>query len=155
MRRLAIATAALLLASSAGAATYRLGTLEVGQPWSRPAAAGTNGVGYMTLINHGRAADALTAVESPAARKVEMHRSSMAGGIMRMDRQDRVAVPAQGQTAFAPGGYHLMFIGLTKPLAPGDQLPATLSFASGAKLKVAFVVGTGAGAPTMDPSMRH
>ena len=37
-----------LMPLSAGAATYRLGTLEAGQPWSRPAVAGTNGVGYDT-----------------------------------------------------------------------------------------------------------
>jgi copper(I)-binding protein len=152
MKTLLIAAAALAAAASAQAATYRLGGLEVGQPWSRPAATGTTGVGYMTLTNRGAKPDALVAVTSPLATKVEMHSSSMAGGIMRMARQDRVTIPAGGQVVFAPGAYHLMLIGLSRPLKAGDKAPATLSFASGAKLKVDFEVGSGLGppAPSMD-----
>ena len=67
-----------------------------------------------------------------------MHSSSMAGGVMTMQREDRVTVPAGGRTTFGPGAYHLMLIGLTRTLKAGDQAPATLSFASGARLKVAF-----------------
>ncbi len=115
------------------------------QPWSRPAVAGTNGVGYMILANHGRAADALEKVESPLAGRIEMHSTSMAGSVMSMKKEDKVAVPAGGQTTFGPGAYHLMLIGLTRTLKAGDQVPATLSFASGAKIKVAFAVSSGIG----------
>lgn len=55
----------------------------------------------------------------------------------------RVAVPAGGSVTFAPGGYHLMLIGLTKPVKTGDAVPATLTFASGAKVKVSFVAAMG------------
>ena len=147
------AAAAALFASPAAAASYRLGTLEVGQPWSRPAVAGTNGVGYLTIANHGKAGDALVAVTSPLAAKVEMHSSSMAGGVMSMARLDRVAVPAGGQVAFAPGGDHLMLIGLKKTLVPGEAIPATLSFLSGARVKVSFAVGTGSGPPAAADAM--
>jgi len=151
MRHLTLAAAAALAlcaATASMAASYRLGQIEVGQPWSRPAAAGMNGVGFMTLTNHGGAADTLTAVESPAARKVEMHQTSMAGGMMSMQRLDAgVALPAGQNVSFAPTGRHLMFVGLVKPLASGDHLPATLVFASGARLQVEFAVGTGAPAP--------
>jgi hypothetical protein len=50
-------------------------------------------------------------------------------------------LPAQGTVTFAPGGYHLMFTGLKRALAIGDRLPATLTFASGARVKTTFVVG--------------
>jgi copper(I)-binding protein len=43
-----------------------------------------------------------------------------------------------------PGGYHLMLIGLVRPLKTGDRIPATLAFANGARVKVEFAVGTGA-----------
>ena len=66
-------------------------------PWSRPAAAGTNGVGYMVLVNHGAAPDALEKVESPLASRVEMHSSAMAGGVMSMARQVWVSVPPGGR----------------------------------------------------------
>ena len=64
MRTLILGLAAALSVTAAQAATYRLGGLEVGQPWSRPAAAGVNGAGYMTVTNRGAAPDTLTAVDS-------------------------------------------------------------------------------------------
>ena len=140
--RIAVAFAAALLAAAPAAAQKP--TLTVGEAWSRPAAAGTTGAGFFTVTNSGKAADALVAAESPLAQKVEIHRSSLAGGVMRMSRLDRVPVPGSGgQVTFAPGGYHLMLIGLKKPLAPGDTVPVTLTFASGAKPRVALKVGTG------------
>lgn len=147
MRHLAIiaAAAALTFSTAAQAATYRLGTLEVVDPWSRPAAANGNGGGFLTIVNRGAATDTLVAVETPAARKTEVHRSSTAGGVMKMERQDAgVAIPAGKQIAFAPGGYHVMFLGLSKATKLGDKIPATLVFKSGAKLKVEFQVAAGA-----------
>ena len=146
-----ILIAAALLCGPAAASTYRLGTLEVAQPWSRPAVAGTNGIGYMTLSNRGKSADALVSIGSPLATRVEMHKSSMAGGVMSMQRQDRIDIPAGGKATFGPGGYHLMLIGLTRTLKAGDEVPATLNFASGRHLRVGFTVATGpAAAPMSD-----
>ena len=142
------AAAAVLAAPLSANAAARM---EVLQPWSRPAVAGTNGVGYMVLANHGRSADALVKVESPIAARVEMHSASMAGGVMSMKAETRVAVPAGGQATFGPGAYHLMPIGLKRTLKPGDRAPATLTFASGARLKVAFAVSAGMGPPAMAP----
>jgi len=139
------------LALAATAAMAQPAAVQVQQPWSRPAAAGTTGAGYMTLVNRASRPETLVRVETPWAERVEMHSSSMAGGVMRMARQDSVVVPAGGQTAFAPGGYHLMFIKLARPLKTGDRLPATLTFASGAKVKTEFAVGAGFGPPAADP----
>ena len=137
------ALAALALSATAHAATYRLGSLEVAAPWSRPATG--NGAGFMVITNRGSKADTLKAVETTVARKAEIHRSSTAGGVMRMERQDAgVAVPAGKAVTFAPGGYHVMFLGLTKPVKSGDKVPATLVFQSGARLKVEFQVGASA-----------
>lgn len=136
----ALAAAALLAAAAAPAFATSPALLEAVQPWSRPAAAGGNGAGYLTLVNRGKTADALVGASSPAAQKVELHASSMAGGVMKMSQEQRVPLPAGGQVAFAPGGRHLMLIGLKAPLKTGDKVPATLRFASGQQLKVDFVV---------------
>lgn len=139
------AAAALTIAGAAQAATFRHGALEVADPWSRPAMAGGNGGGFMVITNRGKAADTLKAVEAPFVRKIEIHRTSTEGGVMRMERQDAgVAIPAGKAVAFAPGGYHVMFLGLTKATKAGDKLPATLVFQSGARVKVDFLVGAGA-----------
>lgn len=146
MRQLTLlaAAAALTIAGSAQAASFRQGHLEVVDPWSRPAMAGGNGGGFMVVTNRGKS-DTLKSVEAPFARKTEIHRSSTEGGVMRMERQDAgVAIPAGKAVSFAPGGYHVMFLGLTKATTAGDKLPATLVFQSGARLKVEFQVGAGA-----------
>lgn len=155
MRRLMIAALAAAVALPAAAATFRAGPLEARTPWSRPAAAGTNGVGYVILVNGAAKADALVAVESPLAARVEMHRSSMANGVMSMARESRVPLPAGGQASFAPGAYHLMFLKLKQPLKAGDSLPATLVFASGARLKADFQVGLAAPKPQEAMDHRH
>ena len=135
MTALALAAALVLFPAIASAAP----ALQAEQPWSRPAAAGGTGVGYVVLVNKGPA-DALVGAESPLARKVELHNADMSGGVMRMKPEARVALPAGGQATFAPGGRHLMFMGLKKSLKQGDRVPATLHFASGAHLKVDFLV---------------
>jgi copper(I)-binding protein len=139
--------AALLAAllAAAAPAIAAPGGIEAARPWSRPAAAGGNGAAFLTLINHGRA-DALVGAESPAAQKVELHASGMAGGIMTMAPEARVALPAGGELKLAPGGRHLMLIGLKRALRPGDRIAATLRFESGARLRVEFPV-TGGAAP--------
>jgi hypothetical protein len=143
MKPLPFAMSLAVLAAVASAPAHGAGRLAVLQPWSRPAVAGTNAIGYMVLINRGRAADTLERVESPLAARVEIHSSSMAGGVMTMQPVGRVAVPAGGQVTFGPGAYHLMIIGLTRTIKAGDTVPATLSFASGAKLRARFAVTSG------------
>jgi hypothetical protein len=144
---LALACAAALQAPAEAAPREPVSVkaaVQVLQPWSRPAVAGTNAIGYMILANRGPAADALEKVETPVAARVEIHSSSMAGGIMSMAQVQSVSVPAGGRVTFGPGAYHLMIIGLKRALKAGDQIPATLSFASGAKVRARFAVTAGA-----------
>lgn len=144
----------LVLAAAAPAVhAAERAAIDVVQPWSRPAMAGMNGAGFMTLVNRGKAADALTGANSPLARKVELHRSSIAGGVASMQHVHRLAIPAGARVTFAPGGHHLMLIGLTKQLRPGDAVPVTLTFASGATKTVNFAVGSGA--PPARPHAHH
>lgn len=128
--------AALLAASASAASAAPLVTAA----WSRPAVAGTVGGGYMTVSNPDRKPNALVAVESPNATRVEIHRSSMTSGVSSMEKLDRLELPAGAKVVFAPGGHHLMFIGLKTPLKVGDSLPATFVFASGARVKTEFKV---------------
>lgn len=74
------ALAALSIASAAHAAP------KVEAAWTRPAAQGQTGAGFMTLKNPDAKADALVAVESPLARTVQIHQSSMSGGMAAMKR---------------------------------------------------------------------
>lgn len=139
-RRLVLAAGLALAARGAWAAA----TLTVAKGWSRPAMQGMNGAGFLTLTNRGAKADILIAVESPAARKVEVHRSGMANGVMTMAPAPRLPVPAGGTVKFAPGGYHLMLLGLARPLRVGDVVPVTLRFSSGAVVQAGLTVALSA-----------
>lgn len=107
--------------------------------WSRPAVQGATGAGFMTLSS--AKADALVGVETPVAASVQMHQSMMHDGMAMMMAAPSIPIPAGGTVTLAPGGYHLMLLQLRKALNVGDRVPATLTFASGAKVKATLVVG--------------
>lgn len=132
-----VSIATILAVGLSGAAAA---AVQVQNAWSRPAPAGATGVGFMLLTNPGGPADTLVTVTSPVSRAVEIHRSSLTGGMAMMERLARVPAPADATVAFAPGGYHLMFLSLDRALKVGDRFTATLGFANGARLKVRFVV---------------
>ncbi|ALL12045.1 copper chaperone PCu(A)C [Caulobacter henricii] len=127
----------LALATPALAGDYKVGALTIKSPWTRPALINMNGVGFMTFANAGPRPVRLLSAESPVAGKVEIHQSAMANGVMSMRRQDDgVVIPAGGSVAFAPGGYHLMLLGLKQPLVQGQKVPLTLVFDNGRRAAV-------------------
>lgn len=111
--------------------------------WMRPSPTVDAAVAaYMVVQNTGTTDDALIGAEVPAevAATAEIHESSMGdGGMMRMAEVAEVPVPAGGEVALEPGGYHVMVLDLVAPLAEGDEVPVTLRFASGAEVRVIAV----------------
>lgn len=156
-RILTLALGAALLAGVAQAHSFAVGALTIGHPWSRPAAQGGNGAGFLSVSSKGPAADRLVSASSPVAGRVEIHESMvMDGRAMMHPRPGGMPVPAGGKAEMKPGGWHLMFIGLKRPLSIGDRFPATLTFEKAGKVQVEFVVQTGAGpAPAPMPEHKH
>jgi periplasmic copper chaperone A len=127
---------------AAEARDYTVGSIEISQPWSRatPATAPSAG-GFLTLTNKGSAPDRLIAVQSPAARQVEVHEMKMDGAVMRMrELSDGLALPPGQTVELKPGGYHVMFIGLKAPFAKDQRVPATLVFEKAGRVDVEFTV---------------
>ena len=61
----------------------------------------------------------------------------MDNGVMKMrELTDGLAIPAGGTVALKPGSYHVMLIGLKKPLAAGDLFPLTLNFEKAGNVSV-------------------
>jgi len=121
-RRILLATALLLpLAARAQ------GAITLDAPWTRAAGQGGQGAGFVTIRNAG-AADRLLSASTPAAGRTELHTMLRDGDIMRMRQVEAIAVPANGAVTLAPGGLHIMLIGLTRPLAVGESVPLTLVF---------------------------
>ena len=127
-RRILLATALLPIAAawSHGGATQH-GALSLEAPWTRAAGQGGQGAGFLTIRNAG-GADRLLSASTPAAGRTELHTMLRDGDIMRMRQVEAIAVPANGAVSLAPGGLHIMLIGLTRPLVVGESLPLTLVF---------------------------
>lgn len=136
-----LALAAIAALATPAAADYRVGDLTIQNPWSRPAMAGMNGAGFMTILNTGAKPVRLVSIESALAARTELHHSSMAGGVMTMRRlDDGAAIAPGGQLDLAPGGYHLMLIGLKQPLVAGQKAPITLVFDNGRRVAIDLTV---------------
>lgn len=150
------ATLAILPAGLAFAHSYTIGEIEIGHPWTRatPPSASVGG-GYLTLTNEGDETDRIIGGSSPAAERVEIHFMEMEEGVMKMRKIDDGVEIAPGETVeFAPGGYHLMLIGLKEPIAEGDRVPVTLEFENGGTVDVELAAEA-MGAPAMESHENH
>lgn len=149
LRRNTLAAGLLLLgAQGAIAHEYKAGSLEIEHPWVRMTPPGAKvGGGYMTIDNHGTAPDRLIAVTAEAADHVEIHQMAEKDGVATMRMvEGGVEVPANGKLALAPGGYHLMMMGLKQPLKQGERVKGTLTFQKAGTVAVEFAV-EGMGGP--------
>ena len=95
---------------------------------------------FMTIRNDG-AARKLVGASSPVAGAVELHAQSHEGGVLRMRQVRAIDVPGHGEAVLAPGGLHLMLVGLTRRPTDGEVIPVTLTFDDGRRLTVEAVVG--------------
>lgn len=126
---------ALSLASCSPAADPAA-EIAVADAWARPTMPGRMAsAAYLTISNGGRGDDVLTGISSSNGR-AELHSVSMAGGVMRMRRLDRLAVPAGAQVKLEPGSTHLMLTELQQPLEPGAAIELGLRFEKSGVRKV-------------------
>ncbi|MBK5940484.1 copper chaperone PCu(A)C [Halochromatium roseum] len=99
-----------------------------------------NSAAFMTLTNASGQDRALVAAESDAAEVVELHTHQMEDGMMQMRQIEQIDLPAGKVVTLAPGGLHVMLIGLTEALSPGDQVALTLNFDDGASQTLSLPV---------------
>src|SRR5260370_28347660 len=133
---------ALLCSVTAAAHDYKLGALEIAQPWARatPPSAPAGG-GFLKITNTGSAPDRLISASSPLAELVQVHEMKMDGSVMRMREVEKgLEIPPGGSVTLAPGGLHLMMMGLKGPLKQGNPVPVTLVFEKAGKIDVELTV---------------
>ncbi|MDN3647497.1 copper chaperone PCu(A)C [Reinekea marina] len=118
--------------------------IAVESAWARASAPGAPSAGFMVLHNHSNDDDILLSVSGDFAKKLEVHQSFEDNGIMRMEHQKKgVVIPANGMVTFAPGGYHLMFMGLSKNFEVGEAYSVTLTFEHAGDITVQLEVMQG------------
>jgi copper(I)-binding protein len=135
-----ICAAAPLLAQNA--------PLETENAWAR-ASPGNSDTGAAYVTVRSPSPDRLVAASTPVAKKAELHTMSMSGMVMKMRPVAGIDIPAGQPVALAPGGLHIMLIGLKQPLKAGQSFPLTLDFAkAGARTVDVKVEKVGAAGPS-------
>lgn len=97
------------------------------EPFARVTTNDTGAV-YFTVKATG-AADRLLSASSPDADDTQIHEIVTEGTSTKMQEvKDGLPVPAGGELTLAPGGYHVMLLGVREGLGEGDTVTVTLRF---------------------------
>ncbi len=137
--RLSVAALLCAMPRLASGGDEGVSQIAVSDAWARASVTAT-GAAYLTVSNSGDKDDLLLEVRSRAAEKVEIHDMTMDGMVMKMRRLDALPVAAGESVALAPGGKHIMLIGLVEPLSEGMTVPLTLVFESAGEIEVSAPV---------------
>lgn len=112
---------ALFLFSAAAAHAQ----VSVTAPWVRATVAAQKSTGAFMHVQSATPAR-LVGVRSPAAAKVELHKMTMTGDMMKMAPVASIELPAGKGVNLASGGYHIMLTGLKRQLKAGEVVELTL-----------------------------
>ncbi|MCP4232745.1 MAG: copper chaperone PCu(A)C [Aestuariibacter sp.] len=119
--------------------------LTVEDPWVRAGPPNAPALAaFMNLVNH--SADELSVIGAKTSLKVdrmELHRTMMADGVMKMMPQESIPVAAHSSTLLKPGSWHIMMIKPAKVPVPGDMVKITLVLDNGEEQTVTAMVRKG------------
>ena len=101
--------------------------VAVDAPWVRATVPQQTATGAFMRLTASRDLR-LIGARSDVAQNTEVHEMAMQGQMMRMREVAAVPLPRGQAVALAPGGYHVMLIGLKRPLSAGEQVTLTLVF---------------------------
>lgn len=126
--------------TEAAAASTAAESVQVLDAWVKAVDEGMSG-GFALLENTGTAAVTLVGAATDAASMVELHEMVMRDGAMVMQpKEGGIEIAAGDVHELMPGGDHIMLMGVTGPLQPGDTVTVTLQFSDGSTLEHAFTV---------------
>lgn len=125
--------------STSSTSTSPTAGVTAADPWVKSAPDGMTAA-FMTLSNATGTEQVLVSASTPVSPMVQLHEMVMQDGQMVMqEKKGGIVVPAGGTAVLEPGGNHIMLMGLTEPVKAGQQVPVTLTFASGLTLEVTAV----------------
>jgi len=122
-------------------------SVRVFDTWARATIlASRPGAAYLTIESTSK--DRLDGVTSPVAGHVMIHAVEKDGDISRMKHIETLELPAGERVTLAPGGMHLMLMGLQDKLSEGTAFPITLNFEKAGEITVdVSVLGIAAEGP--------
>ena len=122
-------------------ATAQAQKILVKEAWIRgiPPSAKTTAA-FMTIQNIGSVEMIIKSAASEIAEIVQIHTMEQVGEVMKMKELSELRIPANGQTILAPKGFHIMLIGLLRPISEGEVIPLSLNLSDGSIVNVDAVV---------------
>ncbi len=154
VKSLAVAAIVVMAASGsvlAQAHEHKKGPLTVVEPWSRATAPSQKAGGvFLRIVNASDQPDRLVGVESGLSEISSLHTMIRDGDVMKMRPvEGGIEVPANGHVDLAPGGVHIMLIGLHERLIKDSTIALTLVFKRAGRIEIDAIVGAaGARGPT-------
>ena len=152
--RAALAAAILVVTPAfAHNGVVHLGAINISLPFTRatlpnaPVAGG-----FLTIENTGTEPDRLVSATSDIAGETQIHEMAMQGDVMKMRQlADGLEIPAGETVVLAPGGFHIMFMGLKQALVEGETITVTLTFEKAGTVDVVLPIeAAAADAPTAE-----
>jgi copper(I)-binding protein len=138
----AAAGGVLACCAIASAAEFDIGNVQIINPWTRATPKGSQVAGaYMTIRNKGTEPDRFMGGSSDVATHVEVHKMEMEGGVAKMRPvEGGLEIKPGNSVELKPGSFHVMLVGLKRPLEQGQKVKATLEFQKAGKVDVEFDV---------------
>ena len=152
--RAALAAAILVVTPAfAHNGVTHLGPINISLPFTRatlpnaPVAGG-----FLTIENTGTEPDRLISAASDIADDTQIHEMAMQGDVMKMrPLAEGLEIPAGETVVLAPGGFHIMFMGLKQALVEGETITVTLTFEKAGTVDVLLPIeAAAADAPTAE-----
>lgn len=97
---------------------------------------------YMRLQNTSDKDISLISASSPFFSSIEFHRTEMNNGLMRMQQEKTLTIPAKGEIRLQPDATHMMLFNPRQALRAGDKVPFTLIFSDQQKISIMVTVKT-------------
>src|SRR4051794_191567 len=135
IKTLALATAAMLVATAAQAHSHKFKTLEIVHPWCIETSDTTKPVIVsMTIRNAGGRPDKLLSAKTPMAAKAALRESAVPDAEGKVIGS--VAIASHGAVNLKRAGPHIVLSGMKKQLGAYDSFAMTLVFERAGKVEV-------------------
>lgn len=136
-RLTAIAAVALLALTGCAPEVAPTGTVSttagesvsIEDAWVKSADEGMSAA-FGTFVNDGDADVTVISAQAEVSPMIELHETvtNESGEMVMQEIDGGFVIPAGGELPLEPGANHIMLMGLTAPLAAGDEVTITLTF---------------------------
>ena len=109
-------------------------SVVISDAWVKSAEEGMSAA-FGILANSGTTDAVVVSASTEASPMIELHETveNDSGEMVMQQKDGGFVIPAGSDFALEPGGNHIMLMGLTAPLAAGEEVSFTLTFEDGSE----------------------